>query len=370
MPKAAKSVDRFFLLTTVVLVLFGFLIFSSASLGLLAREGVQFSNVAVSQFFFGVCGGGVALLLFAKIPYRSYRKASPYLFLASLVLTALVFIPGLGYEANGATRWLSIFGLSLQPAEVLKITFVMCLAWYFSVYHRRMGSLRYALGGLAIMLALSGAVLLFQPDTGTFLILGMTGVAMTLSAGIAFRHLAVLGAVLLLAVALLAVSRPYLLERVMTFVHPTEDVSGAGYQLKQSLIAIGSGGFAGRGYGQSVQKFSYLPEPIGDSIFSVAGEEFGFIGTVGILMLFFAFGLRGLYIGSRAPDRFGGLLVIGIVILILTQSFMNIGSMVGLFPLTGEPLPFISHGGTSLLIALTGVGMVLNVSRYGIARKK
>jgi cell division protein FtsW len=364
MPQTTKHVDRPLLFTTLLLVVFGFLIFSSASLGLLAREGVQFSSVAFSQFIFGVCGGIIALFIFARIPYRVYRPYAPYIFGVALALTLLVFIPGIGYEANGARRWLLIFGLSLQPAEILKIAFVLGLAWYYSVYYRRLQDIRFALGGLLGGLFIVGVVLLLQPDTGTFLILGATGVAITLSAGIKYRHIAVLGIVLLCGVALLALSRPYLLERVTTFMDPTSDPSGSGYQIKQSLIAIGSGGLIGRGFGQSVQKFSYLPEPIGDSIFSVAAEEFGFLGSITLLGLLVFFALRGLYIASWAPDRFGGLTVIGIVILIITQSFLNIGSMVGLVPLTGEPLTFISHGGTSLLLTMVGVGIVLNISRY------
>jgi cell division protein FtsW len=198
--------------------------------------------------------------------------------------------------------------------------------------------------------------------------MGSAGVAIAITAGIRVQHIALLGAVLLLGIFILALSRPYLLERVTTFMDPLHDPSGSGYQIKQSLIAIGSGGWFGRGFGQSVQKFSYLPEPTGDSIFSVAAEEFGFAGSVALVGLFVFFALQGLKIASHAPDRFGGLTVIGVVILIITQTFVNIGSMVGLIPLTGEPLTFISHGGTSMLFALAGVGIVLNISRYKSTR--
>jgi len=368
MPAARKHVDRFFLFVTIALVVIGFFIFSSASLGLLARDGVQFSSVAVTQLLLGVGGGLIAMLIMANIPYRTYRRFAPHLFIAALVLTALVFIPGLGYEANGARRWLSIFGLSLQPAEILKIAFVLCLSWYYSVNYRKLHDIRYALGGLVAALGLVGIILLLQPDTGTFAIIGVTGVAVAVAAGVKIRHLAILGLGLVVALLVLALARPYLLDRVTTFMDPANDPHGSGYQIKQSLIAIGSGGVVGRGLGQSVQKFNYLPEPIGDSIFSVAAEEFGFIGSLVIIGLFLAFALRGLHIAARAPDRFGGLVSVGIVILIVTQAFINIGSMVGLMPLTGEPLTFISHGGTSLLLALVGVGIVLNVSRFSKTR--
>ena len=352
MKRVLQHVDRPFLVATLLLVIVGIFIFSSASLGLLARDGIQFSTVARSQFLLGVCGGLIALFTFANIPYRSYRTFSPYFFGFSLVLTACVFIPGFGYGANGAHRWLSIFGFSLQPAEILKIAFVLFLAWFYSAHYRNLNDIRFSLGGFLGALALSGGILLLQPDTGTFLIISTAGFAIVLTAGIRVKHILLLGLFLVLGVLTLAFSRPYLLDRVTTFMDPLKDPSGSGYQIKQSLIAVGSGGWFGRGFGQSVQKFSYLPEPIGDSIFSVAAEEFGFMGSVAIIGLFVFFTLRGLILASQAPDRFGGLTVIGVVILILTQAFVNIGSMLGIIPLTGEPLTFISHGGTSLLFAL------------------
>jgi len=359
-----KKVDRTFLITTILLVFFGFLIFSSASLGLLSRDGASFSSVAFSQIVFGIGGGFFALFLFSNISYRSYKRFVPHIFVFALVLTALVFVPKLGVEANGAKRWISLFGQSLQPAEVLKIAFVLFLAWFYSSYHKKLDDIRFALGGFLVALAVSGFILLLQPDTGTFLIIASAGLAIILASGIHFKHLIILGLLLVLGVCILVLARPYLLDRVKTFMEPQNDPSGSGYQIKQSLIAVGSGGFWGRGFGQSVQKFTYLPEPIGDSVFSVAAEEFGFIGSVFLICLFLLFALRGLRIAARAPDRFGGLTVIGIVILLLTQTYFNIASMVGLIPLTGEPLTFVSHGGTALLFALVGAGIVLNVSRY------
>jgi len=370
MPRPYKHVDRPLLIATLVLVVLGFFIFSSASLGLLARDGAQFSSVALSQFLFGICGGLLALAIMSRIPYRSYRRLSVYFFGAALLLTALVFVPDLGFEANGARRWIHIGSFSFQPGEVLKIAFVLCLAWYYSTFHKRLDDVRYALAGLAAALGLAAVTLLLQPDTGTFAILVVTGAAMGLAAGTRFRHMALAGGLLTVGLVTLALARPYLLERVLTFIDPVADPHGSGYQIRQSLIAVGSGQLFGRGYGQSVQKFSYLPEPIGDSVFSVAAEEFGFVGSTLIIGCFVFFAVRGLQIAARAPDRFGGLVVVGIVILIVTQAFMNIASMLGLMPLTGEPLTFISHGGTSLLLALLGVGIILNVSRYATVPRK
>ena len=364
MPRASKHVDRIFLIATVLLVVIGFFIFTSASLGLLARDGAHFSSVAVSQLVFGIGAGIISLLIFSNIPYRSYKRFVPYFFGISILLTVLVFVPGVGREVNGASRWLRVGGFSVQPAEILKLTSVLFLAWFYSSYYRKMADVRYSLGVLFAVIFVIGTILMLQPDMGTFLIISTASIAIAFCSGIKFRHIALIGMVMLLGVVVIAMSRPYLFDRVTTFLNPSTDPDGSGYQIRQSLIAVGSGGLIGRGFGQSVQKFNYLPEPIGDSIFSVASEEFGFVGSVVIVLLFIFFVLRGLYIAGHAPDRFGGLTVTGIVILILTQSFMNIGSMIGIMPLTGEPLTFISHGGTSMFFALTGVGIILNISRY------
>ena len=368
-PRSRASFDRPFLIITGLLVLLGVFIFSSASLGLLARDGVSIGRVLSSQFILGIGGGVVMMTLLAHIPYRSYRTFAPYIFLFAVFLTALVFVPGFGYEANGARRWLLLGTFSFQPSELLKLSFVLCLAWYYSMFYRRLDDIRFATLGLLGTLGLSGLVLLFQPDTGTFAILATAGGAIAIAAGTRLRHLVIFGTLFVGALAVLAFTQPYLLDRVTTFMNPANDPTGSGYQIRQSLIAVGSGGWFGRGFGQSVQKFHYLPEPIGDSVFSVAAEEFGFAGSVIIVGLFIAFAVRGLVLAGRSPDRFGGLIIVGIVILIITQSFLNIASMVGLVPLTGEPLAFISHGGTALLFALAGTGIVLNISRYIVTKK-
>jgi len=164
-------------------------------------------------------------------------------------------------------------------------------------------------------------------------------------------------------IVFLAFTRPYIMQRITTFFNPQADALGASYQIQQSLIAVGSGGIFGRGFGQSVQKFTYLPEPVGDSIFAVAAEEFGFVGSVFLLLIFVLFAMRGLKIASRTTNVFGRLVVVGIVIMIVFQAFVNIGAMLGVIPLSGITLPFVSHGGTSLFITLFEVGIILSISR-------
>ncbi|MBI2617901.1 cell division protein FtsW [Candidatus Kaiserbacteria bacterium] len=357
-------IDRQLLFITIILVVVGFFIFTSASLGLLAREGARFSSVAFSQIFFGMVLGTVFLFITTNIRYRYWRGYAPYIFALSMLAALLVFVPGLGFEAHGAKRWIELFGFTFQPVEFLKIGFVMCLAAYLSSVRNKIEEYRYGLIPFVLLLGAAGGILLLQPDTGSTLVLASAGIAMYIVAGAKIRDLIILLVISTIIFSFLVTKRPYLQDRLETYLDPSANLQESGYQLNQSLIAIGSGGISGRGFGQSVQKFNYLPEPIGDSIFAVAAEEFGFIGGLILIFLFLAFAFRGLKIASRAPDYFGGLLVVGIVILITSQSFINIGSMLGVFPLTGVPLLFISHGGTAMLFALTSVGIVLNVSKY------
>jgi len=359
-----RKPDRFFLVITVVLVFFGIAIFTSASLGLLAKNGATFGSVALKQILFGVVGGGVALVLLSNIHYRQLKKYSFYIFFVTLVLSILVFLPFFGLEHGGAKRWIYISWLSFQPAEFLKLGFVIYLAAMLSSIRSKVGTFKYGVLPPLILTALTALVLLSQPDTGTLLVILIAELFMFLSIGGKWKHVFIVGIIAILSVGILISTRPYIKERVLTFLDPSRDSLGAGYQIQQSLIAIGSGEITGRGFGQSIQKFSYLPEPIGDSIFAVASEEFGFVGSVLIIIAFIVFSIRGIYIAQKAPDYFSGLLVLGIVILIVSQSFINIASMLGVFPLTGLPLLFISKGGTAMFAALAGVGIILNVSKY------
>ncbi len=361
--KERRTADRFFLGIIIALIIVGFFIFTSASLGLLGRTGANFSVVALKQLIILIGGLGIMSLV-AKIPYKKWREWALPIFIGSLILTALVFLPKIGMSAGGARRWLSLGPLSLQPSEFLKLGFVIYLAAWCSIIKDKIQTIRFGFGPFLLLLGMPAALILLQPDTGTFMVFFTAAVAMFIAAGGRWLHLLGLLLTGVILVGFMAYTRPHVRERIMTFINPTQDTLGSSYQLNQSLIAIGSGGVTGRGFGQSVQKFNFLPEPIGDSIFAVASEEFGLIGSLIIISLFVLFGLWGLKIAARVPDTFGRLLGVGIVILITAQSFINISAMLGLIPLTGVPLVFISHGGSALLIALVEVGIVLNLSRY------
>ena len=362
------KVDKFFLGTVIALLIIGFLSFVSASFGVLARSVSRFCSITVSQALGLVLGGGL-MYWFSRIDYKVWRKNAFYFFLISIGLTLLVFIPSLSFEHGGARRWISLGPISFQPVELLKIAFVIYFAGWLSWVKGKAKQVRYGVLPLVAMLGIVAAILLQQPDTKSIILIFVASASMLVLSGVPWKYVLIAFAVGAMMFGVLAFSKPYLFKRVTTFLNPTSDLQGASFQLQQSLIAIGSGGVFGRGLGQSLQKFTYLPEPQGDSIFAVIGEEFGFIGTTLLVVLFTMFGLRGMRIAYRAPDSFGRLMVAGIVILLLAQSFLNIASIIGLFPLTGVPLVFISHGGTSLMIAMAAVGIILNVSRYQLQNR-
>ena len=359
-----KKVDPIFLLLTIILVVGGYFIFSSASLGLLARGTSTFASVNFNQIVFGLFGGTVAALILSNIHYHTWRKYAFYIFLFSSLLMLLVFVPHVGFCTKGACRWIGIGPMSFQPAEFFKIGFVMyTAAWYASVKNKA-STFKYGTLPFIALTAITAALVLSQPDTDTFMVITAAGLVILMTAGGRWRDFMIMGLIGIIALGGLVMVRPYLMQRVQTFMNPAKDPTGSGYQIQQSLIAIGSGGMFGRGFGQSVQKFNFLPEPIGDSIFAVAAEEFGFVGACLIIFLYLLFTLQGFKIAARAQDSYGTYLVMGIIILITIQSFLNISAMLAITPLSGTPLLFISHGGTALFFALASVGIILNVSKY------
>ncbi len=358
-------ISKPFLAWTIILVVAGFFIFMSASLGELARNEVKFSNVAFNQVFYGLFLGSIACLFFARVDYHIWKKYSFIFFIGSILLTLLVFVPGIGMEHGGAKRWIDLGFISFQPSEFLKIAFTIYFAAWLAGLKSKVETVSWGLLPFIVLSGILGAVLLSQPDTDTFAVAVFAGLSMYLVSGAKWRHIlaVIIGGAAILA--LLAFTRPYVMQRIQSMLNPSANNQTSGYQLNQSLIAVGSGQFWGRGFGQSIQKFSYLPEPIGDSVFAVAAEEFGFVGAFVLIGVFVMFGIEGLKIAQRAPDDFGRLLSIGIVILIVSQAMINIGGIIGVLPLTGIPLPFVSHGGTALFINLIEVGIIMNISRSG-----
>jgi cell division protein FtsW len=363
MTTRVKKFDKTFMVIVGLLLLVGVFSFVSASFGILAKNSAKFTGVLINQGIGLVLGLGV-MWLTSKIHYSIWKKYAFYIFLLGVIGVGLVFIPGLGFSHGGATRWLDLGPLSFQPVELLKVGFVVYFSAWLGYTKAEFKRMKAAIAPLAILFFTGTFLLLRQPDTKSLILMLGTGGTLSYLAGLSKKYIALIVLLAIMGLGALVAVKPYLLDRVQTFIDPSSDPQGSSFQLQQSLIAIGSGGVFGRGLGQSIQKFSYLPEPQGDSIFAVIGEEFGFVGSVFVVLLYVAFAQRAFWIAARAPDNFGRLIVSGLVILLLAQSFLNIFSITGLFPLTGVPLVFMSHGGSALIISLFAVGIILNVSRY------
>ena len=360
-----NKIDKIFFGIIVTLVVVGLVVFTSASLGILAKSETKFYGVMFSQYIFGFLGGLVALYIGLKIPYKFFRKYSLILFVLSIVVTALVLVPGIGSLHGGARRWIDIGGFSFQPVEFLKIGFIIYFSAWLSWAREKIKNPLFSILPLIVMIGVVALVLIRQPDTKSIILITITGAIMLFVSGAPLKYILGILGIAIVAFIILISFNPYLRERINTFLYPSENSRTSSYQLQQSLIAVGSGGILGRGLGQSIQKFNYLPEPQGDSIFAVMGEELGFLGCSVLICLYLAFVLRGYRIALRnAPDAFSKLLVVGFVTIITAQSFMNIASIIGVFPLTGVPLVFVSQGGTALLLSLGMMGVILNISRF------
>lgn len=356
--------DRIFLTLVLGISLAGFAIFSSANLGFLAREGVSISQDILLQGGLGLGLGFLAFLAARSIPLAVVKRFAPLVYILSLIGTALVFVPGIGLHANGATRWIDLGFTTLQPAEFLKIGVILMLARWFAGNAQRLSTPSRGLIPFLGFLAAPLALLIAQPNTSTALLILATGTVMFFAAGAPWRNFGFLALGAIVALLLVIWARPYVLERFKTFFDPGANALGSGYQIQQSLIAIGSGGLIGRGFGQSVGKFNYLPEPDGDSIFAVFSEETGFIGAMILVILFLALSARGIVIAGHSTDLFGGCIALGFSFIIILQAFINMSAMLGIIPLTGLPLPFLSHGGTALIAVLVMCGFILNVAAH------
>jgi len=358
------SGDRMFFMLVLGIVLTGLAIFSSAALGLLARESSTVSQDILLQAGLGIGIGFFALLAARAFPLAYLKSAAPYLYAITILFTALVFVPGFGLSANGATRWIDLGFTTVQPAEFLKIGLVLMLAWWLAPRARQLADPKKGLIPFIGILSFPTVLLLVQPNTSTALLFIITGMSMYYAAGAPWRDFGILAVFLIIALSAVALARPYVLERVRTFIDPSANALSSGYQIQQSLIAIGSGGLFGRGFGQSVEKFNYLPEPSGDSVFAVFAEETGFVGALFLLALFVALAARGIVIAGTSRDLFSGLLALGLSFIIILQAFINMSAMLGIIPLTGLPLPFVSHGGTALVAVLIMCGFILNVAAH------
>jgi cell division protein FtsW len=361
-----KKPDYVFLGLIGAIVVFGLVMLSSASSAVAYEKFQDNYWYFKHQIIFGLLPGLILFFLMARINYRQWKKyALPFL-IASIILLLLVFIPGVGAGYGRARSWINIFGMSFQPSELVKLTFLIYLAAWLSTKRgdREMRDTSSSFIPFAVVFGIIAVLMAIQPDIGTLSVIAVISLVVYFSAGAAIRHIGwIFGAGALFFLLLIKIA-PYRAARLMTFLHPELDPQGVGYHINQALLAIGSGGFFGLGLGLSRQKFQYLPEVAGDSIFAIISEELGFIFSALLIVAFIFLAIRGLKIAKTAPDSFGRLLAIGITSWFVFQAFINIGAMVGIMPLTGIPLPFISYGGTALTVALAAAGIMANISKY------
>jgi cell division protein FtsW len=353
-------------LLTAVLALVGIGLLTIASAGVFysqTRFGSPYYFLS-RQFFVGIIPGLFALWFFSRVDYHTWRRFSMVFFGATVLCLIFVFIPGFGTKVYGASRWLAIGPFSFQPSEMAKLSVILYLAaWLAKQGKQQVSDFYEGLVPFLVILGILGFLIIKQPDTGTLGLIVCISIGIFFVAGARIRHLAVIFATAIAFLGLLILLEPYRMQRMLVFLDPGHDTQGAGYQVNQALIAVGSGGVWGAGLGQSRQKFNYLPEPVTDSIFAVFSEEWGFVGAVVLIGLFTWLILRGIRVARAAPDEFGRLIATGVITWVFAQTFINIMAITGLIPLTGIPLPFVSYGGTSLVFLLAGVGLVLNISR-------
>jgi len=359
--------DYIFISVIAVLLLFGLAVLASAT----SPEGYLRFN---DQYFFvkkqlllGLLPGSIIFLILSNFNYRQLKSAARPLFYFSLLLLLLVLVPGIGTELGGARSWFHFLGFSFQPTELAKLTLIIFLA-------SRLAELKgddfkdwqKSLVPFLIVLTLLAVLILKQPDFGTLMILILIALIMYFAAGGSILHLTGLGAAAVALAAVMILLAPYRLARLTTFLDPASQPLGSSYQINQAILAIGSGGFWGLGWGHSRQKFQYLPEVSADSIFAILGEELGWVLGAVFLLLWLWLLWRSLKIAESCPDKFGRLLVAGIAVWLFGQTVVNVSSITGLLPVTGLPLPLVSHGGSGLIVSLAALGIVVNVSKRSL----
>lgn len=367
-----NRMDYILFITVLILLSLGVIMVLSASApSALSKTGKSYTYF-VRQFIFAIIGIGIMLFI-SKIDYRFYKKYYWLVYAVSVLVLLLVLIPGLGREVNGATRWIGIPGLGqFQPSEITKIGLIIFYAGYLSDHKSELKDFwRGFVKPLAFLLPPIAILYLVQNHLSVCLVIAAITAVMMLMAGCRLLHfiaaglVGVAGIVIMLIKGQTSESSSFRWDRIVTFFDPWSDATGTGYQMVQSLYAIGSGGLFGVGLGNSTQKYLYIPEPQNDFIFAIVAEELGFVGCVAIIALFGIFAWRGIVIAMKAPDMFGSLLAVGVTTLVAVQAIINIAVVTASIPTTGMALPFFSYGGTALVILLASVGILLNVSRAG-----
>ncbi len=361
--KKSNLLDYKLLGIILALLIVGLIILFSASAVLSYNAYKNNTHYFFHQLIFGTLIGLVLMYVLSKIDYHIWQKLTPILILASIILLVAVLVPGIGYKSGGSRRWIGLGPITVQPEEIVKLALIFYIASWIDKRSHEIRDFYYGIIPTLLIIGLVAGLIILEPDIGTMLVVTLIGLTMLFVGGSQIKHLGWILAMGLGAFAIIVKVEPYRVARFTAFLNPSVDPKGIGYQINQALLAIGSGGVWGYGYGHSRQKYNYLPEVMGDSIFAVTVEELGFFRSLLIIGLYGAFAWRGFKIANNAPDTFGKMVAVGIVAWITFQAFINIGAIIGLLPLTGIPLPFISYGSSSLIVILAAMGILLNISK-------
>ena len=357
-----RKIDWTLLISVIVISIFGILMIYSASyIWAEYKYGDALKYVKNQSLFFIV--GLILMIIISKIDYKIYFKKSNLILLICIVLLILVLIPGIGTVRNGSRSWFGIGSFGIQPSEFTKLGLIIYVSKYLACNEKSTKKFKGILPILGLLGFIFGLIML-QPDFGTGTIIVMSIIGLLFVGGVDFKYFIRLGVVGVVGIVGLILAAPYRLSRILSFLNPWSDPLGSGFQIIQSLYAIGPGGLFGYGIGNSRQKHFFLPEPQTDFIFSIISEELGFLGCLVVVVLFIAICYTGFKISKNCDDKFGKYLAFGIIFQIAFQACLNLMVVVGLIPVTGVTLPFLSYGGSSLLITLCSIGIVLNISRY------
>ncbi len=358
-----KKYSRLLIISIIIITLFGALmIYSASSVWAEYKFNDQYKYLK-SQLIFLVLGY-LIMILISKFPYQNYKKLSNIIFLVTTSLLVLVLIPGIGTVRNGSRSWFGLGGFGIQPSEFTKLSLIIFTAKYLENNERDLKSIKKGVLPILGVLLLVFALIMLEPDFGTGVVIVMTIVVLLFVSGVNLNFFVKIGILGLIGVVVLIIIAPYRTQRIISFLNPWSDPLGSGFQIIQSLYAIGPGGLLGLGLGNSIQKHFYLPEPQTDFIFSIISEEFGFLGILIVAVLFLTIITTGFKIATKCEDKFGKYLAFGITFSLAFQAMLNLMVVVGLIPVTGVTLPFLSYGGSSLLISLTSIGILLNINKY------
>jgi len=347
------------------LIVLGLVILSSASVVLSQDISGQSYYYLSHQLIYGLGIGIIAFLIAQRIPYHYWQKVAFPLIILGIVLLVLALIPQLSFSHGGAKRWISFGFFQIQPFEFVKISFILYLSALLSRKGDKDQVLKQSLIPFLIFTGIISFLVMLQPNMSAMIMIALLASLLYFLAGTnIFLIISIIFGLGIVGFFALIKTAPYRMDRLNVFLHPEIDPQGIGYQINQALLAIGSGGLFGLGLGHSIQKWKYLPEAIGDSIFAIIAEEFGLIGAGVIIILFVVIAWRGLRIAKNAPDKFGFLVASGITGWFFFQAFINMAAISGLMPLTGMPLPFVSYGGSAMVASLVAVGILINISKY------